>query len=106
MKESDIQIVIERAKQRSPGARPRIVSDNGPRFIVRDFKKSIRLAGMIRPPTSVVYLQDNIRLERCCRVVKPECSRTKAPLSVRDSRRTVSRSINHYDNRRLHSAIG
>lgn len=33
MKESKIEIIIERAKEKFPDARPRIISDNGPRFI-------------------------------------------------------------------------
>jgi hypothetical protein len=33
MTEADIEIILERAKERYPGVRPRVISDNGPQFI-------------------------------------------------------------------------
>jgi putative transposase len=41
--EHDIEIIRQRAKERYPQATPRIISDNGPPFIAKDFKESIRL---------------------------------------------------------------
>jgi integrase-like protein len=38
MRETDIEVVLERAKEKYPEAKPRIISDNGPQFIARDFK--------------------------------------------------------------------
>ena len=38
MTETDIEIILERAKERYPGVRPRVISDNGPQFIARDLK--------------------------------------------------------------------
>ena len=32
MTEADIEIILEGAKEKHPEARPRIISDNGPRF--------------------------------------------------------------------------
>ena len=37
MKESDVEIILQRAKEKFPRARPRIISDNGPQFIAKDF---------------------------------------------------------------------
>ncbi len=45
MKEADAEVVLQRARERFPTARPRIISDNGPQFIARDFKEFIRLFG-------------------------------------------------------------
>ena len=42
MTETDIEIILERAKERYPGVRPRVISDNGPQFIAKDFKEFIR----------------------------------------------------------------
>jgi transposase InsO family protein len=39
MIEADIEIILERAKEKYPEARPRIISDNGPQFIAKDFKE-------------------------------------------------------------------
>jgi putative transposase len=46
MAEADIEIILERAKELHPEARPRIISDNGPQFIAKDFKEFIRVSAM------------------------------------------------------------
>ena len=43
MKESDAEIVLQRAREKYPESCPRIISDNGPQFISKDFKEFIRL---------------------------------------------------------------
>ena len=52
MTEADIEIILERAKELHPEARPRIISDNGPQFIAKDFKEFIRISGMTHVRTS------------------------------------------------------
>jgi len=52
MREADIEIILERAKEKYPQAKPRIISDNGPQFIARDFKEFIRISGMTHVRTS------------------------------------------------------
>jgi len=64
MKESDVEIILRRAREKFPDARPRIISDNGPQFIARDFKEFIRISGMTRVKTSPYYPQGNGKLER------------------------------------------
>jgi transposase InsO family protein len=46
MEETDVQTIIQRAREGFPGVTPRLITDNGPQFIARDFKEFIRLAGM------------------------------------------------------------
>ena len=46
MRETDIEVILERAKEKYPEAKPRIISDNGPQFIARDFKDLIRISGI------------------------------------------------------------
>ena len=46
MKEKDIEIILQRAREKYPEARPRIISDNGPQFIAKDFKEYVRISGM------------------------------------------------------------
>jgi putative transposase len=64
MKEADIEIILERAKENYPEAKPRIISDNGAQFIARDFKEFIRISGMTHVRTSPFYPQSNGKLER------------------------------------------
>ena len=44
MKEADAEIVLQKARAKYPQARPRIISNNGPQFIAKDFKEFIRLS--------------------------------------------------------------
>ena len=38
MKEGEIEIIIERAKEQYPNTRSRVISDNGPQFIAKRFQ--------------------------------------------------------------------
>ena len=106
MREADVEIVLQRARERFPDARPRIISDNGPRFIARDFKEFIRLSGMTHVRTSPFYPQSNGKQERWHGTLKRYCIRPGAPLSLEDARRIVAEFVEHYNTARLHSAIG
>ena len=106
MTEADIEIILERAKERYPGVKPRVISDNGPQFIAKDFKEFIRICGMTHVRTSPYYPQSNGKMERWYKTLKGECIRVKTPLSLEDARRIVADFVAHYNDVRLHSAIG
>ena len=86
--------------------RPRIISDNGPQFIAKDFKEFIRICGMTHVRTSPYYPQSNGKMERWYKTLKGDCIRVKTPLSLEDARRLVAEFVAYYNEVRLHSAIG
>ena len=106
MTEAEVETIIQRARERFPGVRPRIISDNGPQFIAKDFKEFIRICGMTHVRTSPYYPQSNGKKERWYKTLKGECIRVKTPLSLEDARRIVADFVAHYNEVRLHSAIG
>jgi transposase InsO family protein len=106
MTEANIEIVLQRAKEQYPEARPRIISDNGPQFIAKDFKEFIRISGMTHVGTSPFYPQSNGKIERWHKSLKGECIRPGTPLSLEDARRLVKGYVEYYNNVRLNSAIG
>ena len=106
MTEAEVETIIQRARERFPDARPRIISDNGPQFIAKDFKEFIRICGMTHVRTSPYYPQSNGKMERWYKTLKGDCIRVKTPLSLDDSRRIVAEFVAHYNEVRLHSAIG
>jgi transposase InsO family protein len=106
MAEADIEIILQGAKEKYPEARPRIISDNGPQFIAKDFKEFIRLSGMTHVRTSPFYPQSNGKIERWHKSLKGECIRPGTPLSLDDARRLVEGYVEHYNNVRLNSATG
>ena len=106
MKEADVEIILQRALERYPGHRTRIISDNGSQFIARDFKTFIRENSLQHVRTSPYHPQSNGKKERYFRTIKSACIRKKVPLSLEDARRIVEAFVLYYNEVRLHSAIG
>jgi transposase InsO family protein len=106
MTEANIEILLEHAKEKFPEARPRIISDNGPQFIAKDFKEFIRISGMTHVRTSPYYPQSNGKIERWNKSIKSECIRPGVPMSLDDAMRMVGQYVEVYNGQRLHSAIG
>lgn len=106
---ADVEIVLQAAKEKHPAAKPRIISDNGPQFMARDFKEFIRISGMSQVRTSPYYPQypqSNGKIERWHKSLKSECIRPSTPLSKEDARRLIHQFVERYNTVRLHSAIG
>jgi transposase InsO family protein len=103
---SDAEMVVQRAREKFPGETPRIISDNGPQFVAKDFKQFVRICGMTHVTTSPYYPQSNGKKERWFGTLKRECIRPGTPLSLEDAQRLVARFVEHYNTVRLHSAIG
>jgi putative transposase len=106
MTEVDVEQIVQRAREKFPGVTPRIISDNGPQFIAKDFKEFIRICGMTHVKTSPYYPQSNGKIERWHRTIKGDCIRIETPLTLEDAQRVVARYVEHYNTVRLHSAIG
>jgi putative transposase len=106
MKEAEIETIIQRAREKHPEATPRIISDNGPQFVAKDFKEFIKIAGMTHVRTAPYYPQSNGKIERYHRTIKSECIRKGVLLSLGDAREVVAEFVKHYNTVRLHSSIG
>ncbi len=106
MREDDVEIILQRAREQYPDARPRIISDNGPQFIARDFKEFIRISGMTHVRTAPYYPQSNGKIERWHKTLKHTTIRPKAPSTLEEARRIVADFVKYYNTVRLHSAIG
>lgn len=106
MTEADVEITLQIAKEVFPGETPRIITDNGPQFIAKDFKEFIRISGMTHVKTSPYYPQSNGKIERWHQTLKQDCIRPHVPLSLAEARQLVERFVDQYNHQRLHSAIG
>jgi transposase InsO family protein len=106
MTQQDELVILQRALEKFPDERPRIISDNGTQFVAKDFKEFIRLSGLTHVRTSPYYPQSNGKLERFNGTIKAECIRPSTPLSLEEALRIVARYVEHYNRVRLHSAIG
>jgi len=111
MTEAAIEIILQGAREKYPEARPRIISDNGPQFIAKDFKELIRISGMTHVRTAPFYPQSNRKIERWHKSLKGECIRPGTPLSLDDARRLAGlrRALQQHpaeQRDRLHHAEG
>ena len=106
MKEAEIELILQRAREKFPLAVPRVISDNGPQFIAKDFKEFIKVCGMTHVRTSPFYPHSNGKIERFHREYKQEVVRPKQPESAKEAREMTREWIDYYNNVRLHSALG
>jgi putative transposase len=106
MVEQEVELVLQRAREKYPGTSARVISDNGPQFIAKDFKEFIRIAGMTHVRISPGYPQSNGKIERWRKTLKTDAIRATPPQSLEDALRIVERFVVHYNDVRLHSAIG
>jgi len=106
MEEKDVEMVLQKALEKTPGVTPRIISDNGPQFIAKDFKIFLRVFGLSHVKTSPYYPQSNGKLERWHGTLKQECIRMSSPQTIEEAKKRVSDYVVHYNEVRLHSAIG
>jgi len=105
MEEYDVEIVLRRAKEKYPEARGALISDHGPQFISRDFKRFLKEANLEQILISVGYPQSNGKLERYHRTVKEEMIRVSSFTDHEDARRRIAEYVDYYNNERLHSGI-
>ena len=105
MQESDVEIVLQRAVEKYPAAKPRLISDNGTQFISKDFASYMRTVGLQHVRTSVMYPQSNGKIERFHRTVHQECLQKKSLINLEDARRQVAEFIEFYNTKRLHSSL-
>ncbi|MHB2153826.1 IS3 family transposase [Calditrichota bacterium GD2] len=101
----DVELTIEKALEKFPEARPRIISDNGSQFTSKEFKEYMRQKGLNHVRTSVAHPQSNGKLERFHGTIKQESIRKRSYVSIEDAREQIDDYITYYNTKRLHSAI-
>ena len=106
MTEADVETIIQRAAEKFPDAKPRIITDNGPQFIAKDFKEFIRLMGMTHVRTTHTIPRATARSSAGTTPSRASAFVPRRPLRLEDARRLVAEFVEHYNDVRLHSAIG
>ena len=101
----DVELTIKRALEKFPGARARIISDNGSQITGKEFKDYIRQKGLNHVRTSVAYPQSTGKLEPFHGTGKQASIRKRSYVSLEDARELIDDYITCYNTKRLHSAI-
>ncbi len=88
MTETDVALVLQRAIEAYPDAKPRLISDNGKQYCANELRSFVRHCGIQHTFISPYYPQSNGKIERW------------------HKKRIVSKYITLYNEQRLHSALG
>jgi transposase InsO family protein len=83
MTEVDIEIVIQAALEKHPDAKPRIISDNGPQYIAKDFKAFVRFSGLTHVTTSPYYPAKQRKARSILRYVEERMHSSKSATRLR-----------------------
>jgi len=105
MQEYDVQITLQRALEKYPSVKPRLITDNGSQYISKDFAEYLKFVGLQHIRTSIAYPQSNGKIERYHRTIHQECLATKSLINLDDAREQIDNFINYYNTRRLHSSL-
>lgn len=105
MTELDVEITLQKAKEKHPEEKPRIISDNGSQYISKDFQVFLKQSGLQHVKTSASYPQSNGKIERFHRSLEEECLRTKSMINIEDAKIKIAQYVDHYNNHRLHSSL-
>jgi len=107
VREADVEIILQRAKEKYPEAKPRVISDNGPQSIARDFKEFIRISGMTHVRTSPSYPQSNAACESFLKTLKYEEVYRSEYRDLPEARASIRQFLERvYYRKRLHFALG
>jgi transposase InsO family protein len=87
-----VESILQRAREKQPSARHRIISDNGPQFVARDFKQFIRVAGMTHARTSPYYPQSNGKAAKLAVKEQAICADRDRKLLLARERRRLNRN--------------
>lgn len=101
----DVEVMVQRALEKYPEENPKIISDNGGQYISKDFQSFLKEAGLQHIRTSVAYTQSNGKIKRFHRSTGSECLKKYSLVDLEDARKQITRYVEYYNTKRLHSAL-
>ena len=105
MQEYDVQLTSQKAIEKYPAYKPRIISDNASQFICKDFAQYMRFAGLQHIKTSIAYPQGNGKIERYHRTAQEECLSKSSFIDIEDARKQIAEFVEFFNTKRLHSSL-
>lgn len=105
MQEFDVEITVQRALEKYPGVKPRLITDNGTQYISKDFAEYLKQVGLQHIRTSIAYPQSNGKIERYHRTINEECLQKSSLVNLEDARKQIAAYIVTYNTKRLHSSL-
>ncbi len=105
MSTDDVQLLLQRAREKYPNASPRLITDNGKQYTALEFARFLQQVSIQHTTISPGYPQANGKIERFHRTLSEECLQRTGMLGFEDVQQQIARYIDHYNNHRLHSSL-
>jgi len=108
MKAFDVDMLVRKANDiwvEEFGRKPRLITDNGPQFIAREFRDSLREMTIKQTRITPYHPQSNGKIERFNGTAKQEKLRVMPMIDDDQVREDFGGWIDYYNQERLHSAI-
>ena len=107
MKEADIEIILQAAKEKYPDARPRLISDNGPQFLRQGLQGIHPYLGDDARENVALLSTVERQVGALAQIVEERMySAGRAADAGGCASELIQRYVEHYNTVRLHSAIG
>jgi transposase InsO family protein len=104
MKADDVTLVVQRALEKHPEAKPEIIHDNGSQFTGREFKKLLKRFELAQIRIRLYHPESNGTIERFHRTLREENS-DKNLQNLGQAREMIGRWVDYYNYERLHAGI-
>ncbi len=105
MEEHDVEITLQRALEKYPAEKPRLESDNGSQYVLKDFALLLYGAGLQHIRTSIAHPQSNGKIERFHEILSKEFLKEKGLIELEDARKQIADFTEYYNTKRLHGAL-
>jgi transposase InsO family protein len=102
---SSVENFVQKVREKYPSCSPKLISDNGPQFISRDFKALVSRLEVQQVFTRRNHPQTNGKAERWNGTLKQEAIRVHVPASFDEARQVIGDFVTFYNNKRLHAGI-
>lgn len=102
---SSVEDFVVRVREKYPGFDVKLISDNGPQFVSRDFKVLLSKLEIQHCRTRRNHPETNGKIERLNGSVRQEALRLMCPSSYHEAQQVIGNYVDLYNNRRLHAGI-
>ena len=105
MASEEVVDVVEEALEKTPGAKPKVVTDRGPQFTGKEFRKVIKRHTLTEIKTRTRHPESNGLIERYHRSFREEGIGDRTPSDYYKACDLIESWVEYYNNDRLHSSI-
>ena len=105
MASDEVVDVVEEALEKTPDAKPKVVTDRGPQFTGKEFRKVIKRHTLTEIKTRTRHPESNGLIERYHRSFREEGIGDCTPSDYYKACDLIESWVDYYNNKRLHSGI-